>query len=80
MTEGLDTPEAKATLLPVSRAREASKRLGLRSMIVMQEFPDGRWGYTSYGNTRANCDRAMNIANELMSALDYAVAVEDGQI
>lgn len=67
-------------LLPISRAREASKRLGLRSMIVMQELPDGRWGYTSYGRSRADCDRARSIADELMSAVEYAVAAEDGKI
>ena len=75
-----DTPETPARLLPVSKAREASKRLGLRSMIVMQEFPDGRWGFTSYGRTRADCDRALVIGEELLSAVDYAVAVEDGLI
>ena len=67
-------------LLPVSRAREASKRLGLRSMIVMQELPDGRWGYTSYGQSKADCDRARNIADELLGAVEYAVAVEDEKI
>jgi hypothetical protein len=49
-------------------------------MIVMQELPDGRWGYTSYGETRADCERAKNIADELMGAVAYAVAVEDSQI
>lgn len=75
-----DTPEAKARLLPVSKAREASKRLGLRSMIVMQELPDGRWGYTSYGRTKTDCDRAKVIGDEMMGAVAYAVAVEDGEI
>jgi len=67
-------------LLPIASAREASKRLGLKSMIVMQELEDGRWGYTSYGKDRAHCKRAQAIADELMSAVEYAVAVEDGQI
>lgn len=65
--------EANARLLPISRAREASRRLGLRSMIVMQELPDGRWGYTSYGQTRADCGRAKSIADELMSAIEDTV-------
>ena len=69
-----------AKLLPIASAREASKRLGLTSMIVMQELPDGRWGYTSYGKDRKHCQRAQRIADELLSALDYAVAVEDGAI
>jgi hypothetical protein len=75
-----DTPAAKAALLPVKNAREASKRLGLRSMIVMQELPNGQWGFTSYGKTKADCDRALAIAEELLSAVEYAVAVEDGRI
>jgi hypothetical protein len=48
-------------------------------MIVMQELPDGRWGYTSYGKTKADCTRARAIADELMGAVAYAVAVEDEQ-
>lgn len=67
-------------LLPIANAREASKRLGLRSMIVLQELPDGRWGYTSYGKTKADCGRARIIADEVLSAVAYAVAVEDGEI
>lgn len=64
-------------LLPISNAREASKRLGLRSMIVMQEFPDGRWGYTSYGKTKSDCGRARRIADCLLSRVDVdAMLVE----
>lgn len=67
-------------LLPIVNARAAGKRLGLRSMIVLQEFPDGRWGYTSWGMTKADCGRARAIADEVLSAVDYAVASEDGLI
>ncbi len=67
-------------LLPIKSAAEASKRLGLRSMIVLQELPDGRWGYTSYGATRALCRRAKLIADEAMSGVEYAVAAADGKI
>ncbi len=67
-------------LLPISSARTAGKRLGLRSMIVLQELPDGRWGYTSWGMTKADCGRAWKIADERLDAVDYAVAVEDGKI
>ena len=56
-------------LLPISKAREASKRLGLKSMIVLQELPDGRWGYTSYGRNRAECQRAQGIADRLLAVL-----------
>lgn len=80
MSDGLDSPAAKAVLLPVKNARDASKRLGLRTMIVLQELPGGEWGFTSYGRTRADCDRALVIAEELMSAVAYAVAVTDGEI
>lgn len=72
--------KAPEVLLPIERARAASKRLGLTSMIVMQELPDGRWGYTSYGKDKKHCARARRIADELMSAVDYAVAVEDDKI
>ena len=67
-------------LLSIKSAAEASKRLGLRSMIVLQELPDGRWGYTSYGATRALCRRAKLIADEAMSGVEYAVAAADGKI
>lgn len=67
-------------LLPISSARNAAKRLGLKSMIVLQELPNGEWGYTSYGQTRALCQRARVIGDECLSAVAYAVAVEDGQI
>lgn len=65
-------------LLPVARARAASKRLGLRSMIVLQELPDGRWGYASYGKTKADCQRARRLADEALSAVDFAATLEDG--
>jgi len=67
-------------MLPISKARDASKRLGLKSMIVLQELPDGRWGYTSYGRTKAECTRARNIADELLGQAVYAAEVEDGEI
>ena len=67
-------------LLPISSARTAGQRLGLRSMIVLQELPDGRWGYTSWGKTKADCGRARVIADECLSAVEYAVAVEDGKL
>ena len=54
-------------LLPISSAREAGTRLGLRSMIVLQELPNGQWGYTSWGKTRADCARAQKIANECLA-------------
>lgn len=62
-------------LLPISNARDAGKRLGMRSMIVLQELPDGRWGYTSWGKTKADCDRAKWLADaaldEVYVALDF---------
>ncbi len=66
-------------LLPISSARTAAKRLGLKSVIVMQETPDGRWGYTSYGRTREECQRARRIADELLASTHYATAVADGE-
>lgn len=53
-------------LLPINKASDVSKRLGLRTMIVIQELPTGQWGYTSYGDTKANCDRARRIADECL--------------
>ena len=60
-------------LLPIKSAREASERLGLRRMIVMQELEDGRWGYTSYGRTRALCGSARVLADKLLAV------IEDGE-
>lgn len=56
-------------LLPIANARAAGERLGMRSVIVLQELPDGRWGYTSWGKTRRDCDRARKIADGLHAAL-----------
>lgn len=67
-------------LISISRVRSAARGLGLKSMIVLQELPNGRWGYTSYGQTRELCGRAKSIADECLSAVEYAVAVEDGNI
>ena len=67
-------------LISINRVRAAARGLGLKSMIVLQELPDGRWGYTSYGQTRELCKRAQAIADECMGAVEYAKAVEDGLI
>jgi len=67
-------------LISISRVRSAARGLGLKSMIVLQELPNGRWGYTSYGQTRELCKRAQAIADECLGAVEYAVAVEDGLI
>lgn len=67
-------------LLPVSSARSAGERLGLRSVIVLQELPSGQWGYTSWGKTKSDCGRARVIADECLGAVEYAVAVEDERI
>ena len=55
-------------LLPISSARTAGKRLGLRTMIVMQELPSGQWGYTSWGATKADCDRALAVEVQARAA------------
>ena len=60
-----------AQLLPISNARDASKRLGLRSMIVLQELPTGQWGYTSYGKTKTDCDRAKILADDLLERVTF---------
>jgi hypothetical protein len=77
--------EAQSILLPISKARDASKRLGLRTMIVLQELPDGRWGYTSYGETKALCTRARGIADralqdvmEEVSGCPWPALMQDG--
>lgn len=57
-------------------SREASKRLGLRSMIVLQELPDGRWGYTSYGATKALCGRARDVADRALHEVMEDVSAE----
>jgi hypothetical protein len=67
-------------LLPISSARSAGERLGPRSVIVLQELPNGQWGYTSWGKTKPDCGRARAIADECLGAVEYAVAVEDGKI
>lgn len=63
----------RGQMLPIGNARAAGERLGLRSLIVLQELPDGRWGYTSWGKTKADCDRAKRIADDaLETAMDSA--------
>lgn len=67
-------------LCPISWARKIGEAKSLRSVIVFQELPDGRWGFTSWGKKMADCRRAAEIGKELMSAVEYARAVEDGEI
>lgn len=66
-------------LLPVSRARDAGRRLGLRSMIVLQELPDGRWGYTSWGRTLADCGRARRLADQALDMVETEAMREPGE-
>lgn len=56
----------------LKRENRASKRLNLRSMIVLQKLPGGRWGYTSYGCTKTDCDRARKIADAVLIAVEVA--------
>lgn len=72
--------EDTSNLLPISNARAAGKRLGLRSIIVLQEMPDGRWGYTSWGKTKADCGRAKRIADEVFDGIDTAVYWADWKL
>lgn len=65
-------------LAPIAWARSIGKRRGLRSVIVLQELPDGRWGFTSWGKTRADCQRAQRIAAYAMGeAEDSADALPE---
>lgn len=63
MTTAADSPR----LLPIANAQAAGERLGMRSVIVLQELPDGRWGYTSWGRTKPDCDRARAIAGDALA-------------
>lgn len=67
--------EAHKRLLPIKAAADVAKRQGLRTVIVLQEFPNGQWGYTSYGDTRASCRRAQKIASDAMSAAELAAGI-----
>lgn len=58
-----------SALAPITWARKIGESLRLRSVIVLQEMPDGQWGYTSWGRNRADCTRAQEIADR---ALDIA--------
>lgn len=64
-------------MLPVSSARSAGQRLGLRSVIVLQEMPNGQWGYTSWGRTKADCGRARRIADDALAAAECATMMEE---
>ena len=66
------------TLLPIANARAAGERLGLRSVIVLQEVPDGQWGYTSWGKTKADCGRAKGIADDAMRVAEVVSEVGGG--
>lgn len=50
--------DAKELTAPIAWARSIGERKGLRSVIVLQELTDGRWGYTSWGRNRKDCGRA----------------------
>lgn len=70
----------KPLLCPITWARKIGEAKGLRSVIVFQELPDGSWVCTSWGKKMADCSRAAAIGKELMSAVEYARAIEDGKI
>jgi len=57
-------------LLPIANARAAGERLGLRSVIVLQELPDGRWGYTSWGVNRRDCGRARRLGDKALALME----------
>lgn len=64
-------------LAPIAWARSMGERKGMRSVIVLQELPDGRWGYTSWGRNKADCGRARRIADNVYDMLGVAAAMED---
>lgn len=67
-------------LAPIAWARKIGEAKGQRSVIILQELQNGQWGYTSWGCDRADCKRARAIADEVLGAVEYAVAVEDEKI
>lgn len=54
----------------VAVARDAAKKLGDASMcIVLWVTPDKKVGMASYGKTRALCDAAKRIADDVWDAV-----------
>lgn len=54
----------------IGEARRIGQAGGLTSVIILQELPDGRWGYTSWGKDIAGCKRARLVADEALSAVE----------
>jgi hypothetical protein len=48
-------------------------------MIVLQELPDGRWGYTSWGRTLADCGRARRLADQALDMVETEAMREPGE-
>lgn len=64
------------TPVHISEARALAKRHGLPTLICLYELPDGRIGFTSYGETRALCDRARRIGDRLYGEMVDAIGGE----
>lgn len=64
------------TPVTIPEARALAKRHRLRTLICLYELPDGRIGFTSYGETNALCERARRIGDRLYEEMADAIAGE----
>lgn len=70
MTEPRLPMAASAVPIPIDAARSFAQRHGLPTVILFYELPDGRLGYTSYGQTKALCGRARRLADRAFDLLE----------
>ena len=73
--------EARAPARPshvpaITTARELAKSHGLKKLILLCQLPDGRFGYTSYGWSKAECDRAKAAGDKLFPVFEEALMGE----
>lgn len=56
----------------VATVRDAAGKLGADRAVIVYTRPDGKFGYASFGSTRALCAEAKALAEDLWpAALDH---------
>ncbi len=62
----------------VAVARDFGKKFGADRVVIFYALPDGRVGYASYGETKALCDTAGEVADAVLDEISWEFEVRRG--